>query len=80
MLSNVVKLVMDPPVMETAFAFWIAIVPSPNVVLPAEASASSTKLLPKEVNVARAAVPEPVKYGSVSAADVNPANAVRSPS
>ena len=80
MLSNVVKLVMDPPVIETLLAFWIAIVPSPNVVLPAEASTSSTKLLPKEVNVASAAVPEPVKYGSVSVADVNPANAVRSPS
>ena len=55
-------------------------VPRPKVVLAALASASSTSERPKVVKVARDAVPEPVKYGSLSAAEVRPAIAVRSAS
>ena len=71
---------IDPPVIETLFEFCVAIVPNPRVVLAADASASSTSDLPNEVNVASAAVPEPVKYGSLSAADVSPAMAASSAS
>ena len=49
-----------------------AIDPRPNVFLAEVASASSMRVLPKEDNVVVDAVPEPVKYGSLSAADVSP--------
>jgi len=41
--------VTAPPVIETLFAFWVAIVPNPKVVLCAEASASSNNALPAVV-------------------------------
>jgi hypothetical protein len=52
----------------------------PSVVCAALASASSTKERPNEVNVANDAVPEPVKYGNLSAALVSPAIAASSTS
>ena len=36
--------VMEPPVIDTLLAAWVAIVHSPSVVRAAEASVSSTKL------------------------------------
>ena len=58
--------------------FFVAAVPSPSVVRWALAWASSTRLRPAVVNVASAAVPEPVKYGTRSAALFRPAIAVSS--
>lgn len=42
--------------METPEAAWVDIVPSPSVVLAPEASTSSIRDLPNEVNTASAAV------------------------
>ena len=42
---------IDPPVILTLFAFCVAIVPRPSVVLPAAASASSINDLPNVVSV-----------------------------
>lgn len=56
----------------------VAALPSPSVVLCALASASSTRLRPAAVKVASEAVPDPVKYGTRSAAEVRPAMAVSS--
>ena len=53
---------------------------APRVVLAVAALASSISERPKDVRVASAAVPKPVKYGTVSAADVSPAIAVSSAS
>lgn len=53
---------------------------SPSVVCAAEESASSISDRPNDVRVVSAAVPEPVKYGSESAADVSPAIAPNSTS
>jgi hypothetical protein len=66
--------------MLTLFAACVAIVPRPRVVLAAAASASSISVLPKEVRVVTSAVPAPVKYGSLSAAQVRPASAANSAS
>lgn len=53
---------------------------SPNVERAALASASSMRLRPNDDNVVVAAVPEPVKYGMVSAELVTPAKAESSAS
>jgi hypothetical protein len=52
-------------------------VSTPKVVLAVAASASSRRSLIKELKVVTAAVPDPVKYGSAFAAEVNPAIAPR---
>ena len=39
--SNVVRFVIEPPVIATELAAWVAILPRPNVVRAAAASASS---------------------------------------
>ena len=62
------------------FAFWVAIVPSPKVVLCAEASASSNNALPAVVKSYVAAVPDPVNWIPLSAAEVSPAIASKSAS
>ena len=58
----------------------VARVPSPSVVLCAAASTPATSDRPCNVNVASAAVPDPVKYGSLSAALTSPAIAPSSAS
>ena len=62
------------------FAFWVDIVPNPNVVLWVDASASSSNALPAVVKSNTAAVPDPVNWIPLSAAEVNPAIALRSAS
>ena len=60
--------------------FVTAAVPRPNVVLCAEASASSNSALPAAVKSYVAAVPDPVNCIPLSAAEVNPATAANSAS
>src|SRR3990167_6848163 len=57
---------------------WIKL-ETPRVVSCAAASASSNNALPAAVNVAKAAVEAPVKYGSLSAAGVKEERARRVP-
>ena len=48
--SNVVKFVIEPPVIATESASWVAILPSPNVVRAAAAFPAVRKVFVKAVN------------------------------
>ena len=72
--------VIVPPVTDTLLDAWVAIVPSPRVVRCAAASASSTSARPAAEKSVSAHVPAPVAYGTLLAADVRAAIAVRSES
>jgi len=61
-------------------ASCVDIVPSPNVVLCADASASSNNALPAVVKSYVPAVADPVNCIPLSAAEVNPAKAESSAS
>src|SRR5687768_8262610 len=75
--TNTVSLV---PVQISEAAALLARGSAPSVVSCVAASASSSKARPAAVMSASAAAPAPVKYGSLSAALVNPARAANSAS